>query len=165
MDERRIYVGGPIRVAGWEVYHDTPHEDVDHVGPFDEMRGIADESVSILYVTVLGRLNFMDQTLPAMQAWWRVLRPGGKLLVAGIDATAVGAALNANPSFDEQLMLARLLGEQRSLWTAQLIANLLEVVGFTRVQRAETFNLFTDVSTLKVGSRALSLNVLADRSS
>lgn len=161
--ERRLYVGGVIRVAGWEVYHDTPHEDVDHVGPFDELRGIDDESVSILYVTSLGKVDFMIQAAPAMQAWWRVLRPGGALLVTGIDAAAAGRVLGGAPTFDEQVTLTKLLAEQCSLWTAETLGNLLEIIGFTNIRRAAALNLFQDVSVLKLGETSLSLNVLADR--
>ncbi len=161
--ERRLYVGGVVRVAGWEVYHDTPHEDVDHVGPLDELRGIEDASVSILYVTSLGRVDFKTQALPTMQAWWRVLRPGGALLVAGVDAAAAGMALGGPATFDEQIALTLLLAEQRSLWTAETLGNLLEIVGFTHVRRATSLNLFQDVSVLKIAEHVLSLNVLAER--
>lgn len=163
LPERRLYVGGVVRVAGWEVYHDVAHEDADHVGPLDELRGIADASVSILYVTSLGRVDFKTQALPTMQAWWRVLRPGGALLVAGVDAAAAGRILGGAPTFDEQIALTHVLAAQRSLWTAETLGNLLEIVGFTNIRRAQTLNLFQDVSVLKIGEHTLSLNVLADR--
>lgn len=161
--ERRLYVGAALRMAGWEVYLDTPHEDADHVGPYDELRGIADESVSILYIAALGRVDFAAQALPTLQAWWRALRPGGALLVTVPNVTTIGAILGGKPTFDEQVTLTQLLAAQRSLWTAELLGTMLEVVGFTNVRQAETFNLFNDTSALKLGGRSLALNVLADK--
>ncbi len=163
MDERRLYVGGILSVAGWEVYHEMEHPDVDHVGPLDQLKGIANDSVSILYVSALGRLDFRAHALKAMAEWFRVLRPGGVLLCTGVEAAAIGAALTDSPSFDDQVMLTRLLGEQRSHWTPELLANCLQVVGFNNPRRAETFNLFNDISTLKLGERWLSLNTMADK--
>lgn len=156
LPERRVYLGGEpgAQVAGWEFYR----EPLAVRCPLK----IEDSSVSILYVHYLNSLDWTS-SLTVMQDWHRVLRPGGALLIAAVDAAAVGRMLNQEPNFDEQIMLLRLLSNYRSHWSAAVLGNFLEITGFKNVRKAENFGFFNDTSALALRGGSLALCVLADK--
>ncbi len=157
--ERKLYVGAPVRCPGWEVYHETEHDDVDHVGGFQRLHGLPRDAFSIVYVTVLDRLNLRTQARRAMHDWFAALRPGGTLMLTTVDQAAVGRLLATSAvSLDLQLILLRAQATA-SHWTAEVLSLYLQSVGFRNVRRAERFGLFNDAS--EVGE--ISLNVMADR--
>jgi len=157
--ERRLYVGAPLRCAGWEVYNDAAHEDVDHVGSLTRMSAIQTGSVSILYVNCIGRLP-PEQSFWAMREWKRIVKPTGVLMLTGIDAQAVANAMLG--PYEDQVQLTLLQARQSSHWTAELLSGALQLAGFSNVRRVESFNLFLDVSGLKLNDRSLALNVIAN---
>lgn len=162
MIERRLYIGAPVRCAGWEVYSDAEHTDVDYVGRIDRLDGVSDSSYTILYANAIGRLNYTTQAVRAMRSWYRVLSSGGVLIVVGVDAKAIGNALSAGVPFEDQFALSMLMNKQ-VCWTTEVLASYLQLAGFSNVRQVDSPKLFNDVCELKMGDKRLGLSIFAER--
>ncbi len=161
MNEQRLFIGAPMRCAGWEVYADSPNTDVDFVGPLDRMQGVSDATYTILYATCLNRLN-RSEALSALHEWRRVLVPGGVLLTACVDAKAAAIGLSATTSVEDHSFFTGHLA-QRSSWTQELLSTHMQLAGFKRVRRMVKHGLFNDVSELVHNGVNLGLSLIADR--
>lgn len=159
--ERKLYIGSPLACAGWEVYHDTAHPDVDYVGAFDAM-SLPDVAFATVYSTVFNRLDARTRVLRALREYRRIIRPGGFLILVVTDAAALGMALAGARVVEDQVTLTK-LSQPRSAWTAELLAAYLTLAGFTNARRVAKLGLFHDASELAHHEVSLSLNVLADR--
>ncbi len=180
--ERRLYIGAPVSCAGWEVYHDQAHVNVDHVGaPHTLDPAIAGaDGFSVIYSVVLDRLDARTQALGALRAWHRALRPGGVLILVCLDFVSLGSALRGDlganrddearrdgaTALDDAVRLTQLAHRDvRSAWTAELLSTYLILAGFANARRAVKLDMFHDLSERAHAGASLSLNVLADRGS
>jgi ubiquinone/menaquinone biosynthesis C-methylase UbiE len=81
-----VYLGcGERRLVGFVHVDPVPHAHIDHVAPIDRLSMFGDESVDLIYASHVleqfGRYEIFD----VVSEWFRVLKTGGVLRLAGPD--------------------------------------------------------------------------------
>ena len=169
----KLHIGGEEAQDGWTVLNVKPGPHVDIVGDFRDLRGFDVESVEEIYAShVLEHLAYSCEVVPALTACHRILKRGGRLLVAvpNMD-TICRLMLHSESTLQVKYQLMRILfGGQVDEWdyhkvgfTPDLLASFIGEAGFTDVQQVNDFGLFDDTSNLKVGDISVSLNVIATK--
>jgi predicted SAM-dependent methyltransferase len=137
----RVYLGcGARRIPGFIHVDPHPLPHVDHVCAIDRLAMFADESVALIYASHVlerfGRYRVFD----VVSEWYRVLRPGGVLRLAGPDFAK--AARHYLEHGDIREVIGLVVGGQSSdgdfhhaLFDETNLGELLIDVGFASVER------------------------------
>ena len=146
---------------------------VDVVGDGSDLSMFANHSVAEIYAPfVYQRFGFRRELPAALLEAFRVLIPGGvlRLCVPNLENIAklfAEAKLETNQAF---LLTTLLYGEQnddkdfnRSAWAFQPLAQMLDLYGFRKIASLAPFDLFNDVSNLKLGNVSVSLNMVCEK--
>lgn len=136
----RVYLGcGARHIPGFVHVDARPAPHVDHVGPIERLPWLADDSVSLIYAShVLERFG-RYQIFDVVSEWYRVLRPGGILRLAGPDFNK--AARYYLEHGDIREVIGLVVGSQadgdfhRALFDEVNLGELLLDVGFASVDR------------------------------
>jgi len=172
MNERRLHIGGGVRVPGWEVLDVRPGPHVDHVGDAADLSRFADNTFAVVYAShVLEHFDYQEELLLVLKEWRRVLVPGGRLLVSVPDLDVCARLLLMKERLDasQRFQVMRMLfGGHTHAYDYHLVGlneeflkGYLEGVGFVQVRRVEGFGLFDDTSSLAVDGIRISLNMEA----
>jgi SAM-dependent methyltransferase len=92
---------------------------------------------------------------------WRVLEPGGVLMVSVFDLDAAVDLMKVSER-DEQISLVGALAGSPSLWTASVAAVCFQAVGFHNTRRLDDFKIFAP-DPIKFHDKRLTAYLLADR--
>ncbi len=146
---------------------------VDVVGDGSDLSMFANHSVSEIYAPfVYQRFGFRKELPSALLEAFRVLIPGGvlRLCVPNLQHIAklfAEAQLETNQAF---LLTTLLYGEQtddkdfnRSAWAFEGLAQILDLMGFRKIASQAPFDLFNDVSSLRLGNVSVSLNMICEK--
>jgi len=146
---------------------------VDVVGDGSDLSMFANHSVAEIYAPfVYQRFGFRRELPAALLEAFRVLIPGGvlRLCVPNLENIAklfAEARLETNQAF---LLTTLLYGEQnddndfnRSAWAFEPLAQMLDLMGFRKIASLAPFDLFNDVSSLKLGNVSVSLNMICEK--
>jgi predicted SAM-dependent methyltransferase len=167
----RLHVGGKVRAEGWSVLNIQPGPIVDIVGTCADLSMIASGTVEEVYAShVLEHLGHVSELPKALDEIFRVLKPGGRLMVSVPDLEIL-CHLFVHPESTAQRRLSLMkfmFGAQEDqhdfhrvgLWW-DYFGYLLHAAKFVDIQRVETFGLFDDYSSFTFGGVAISLNVVA----
>lgn len=169
----RLRIGGREAKEGWTVLNIQPGPDVDIVADCRDLGAFADAAVKEIYIShTLEHLGYRQELPVALAGMYRVLRPGGRLMISVPDLDVLcrlmiheqaGTALRFH-------VMRMMFGEQADEWdfhkvgfTADLLAEYLGQAGFADIERVESFGLFRDASELSIAGVRVSLNVIAAR--
>lgn len=174
-DNRNIllHIGGQVAKRDWWIVDANDREDVDFHVRMDNLHPFPDSSVTAIYAShVLEHCHYrlLDEVRVTLREWFRVLRPGGALLVSVPDLLVLSALFaNATTTDSERFFIMNMMyGGQVDVFDvhkvgffAPLLESYLQDAGFCEIERVETFGLFADASVMRYKGAAISLNVKA----
>lgn len=169
---RKLHIGGTAKVDGWELTNITEFPGVDFIGDCTEFKHIPDGTYEIVYSShVFEHLDYRTQALKALREWYRILKPGGIVMISVPDLQTIGRLMANAATVEDEITLMRMFygghvdrhDYHFSGWTARTLETFLAAVGFTNARRAEVFGIFNDTSGLRFNGQLISLNVLADK--
>ncbi len=167
----RLHIGGTEARSGWQILNVASAPGVDHVGDCSDLGRFADGSVEEIYAShVLEHLSYVKDLPRALAEWHRVLKEGGRAMIAVPDFEVI-SRLFLDPARDaaQRFYLMRLaFGGQTDAHdfhfvglTLELLTLYLSGAGFSDVQRVEDFGVFEDTSAQDFLGTPISLNVIA----
>ncbi len=167
----RLHVGGREKKEGWKILNIQPGLDVDYVGDCTDLSQFADASVDELYAShVIEHLGHQSAVGRALTGFHRVLKPGGRALIAVPDFEALCRLfLDPRANMLDRFQIMRMVfGAQMDEHdfhyvglSYEFLSQFLFQSGFSRVERVQDFGLFRDASTIKFLDQPISLNVVA----
>jgi predicted SAM-dependent methyltransferase len=171
----KLHIGGKEAHPDWKIFDIEPRPEVDYVGNASDLSQFADNSITAIYAShILEHFyhNLDNELINTMKEWYRVLKPGGQLLISVPDLKKI-CWLYLHPQFTviDRLYLMRIMfGAQLNIYDVHkvgfdfdILALCLEEVGFREYQQVLEFNLFNDCSTIQVLGTYISLNVIATK--
>ncbi|GLD92091.1 hypothetical protein PINS_up000624 [Pythium insidiosum] len=172
-----LHIGGQLgaRHPDWRIVDIQPGKHVDDVLPMDDLSpSYGEHTVSAIYAShVLEHCHYgvFDQHVQrTLREWHRVLAPGGALLLAVPDLTALSRLfVNETLSDAERFFVMRVMfGGQVDAYDVHrvgfsdvILASFLEDAGFCEITRVADFGIFRDSSTISLHGVPISLNVVA----
>lgn len=171
MDALKLNIGSRVKAAGWKTFDIDPGPEVDYVGDCRDLSRFADNSVDTIYAShVLEHVPYQGVLQATLNEWFRALVPGGTVMISVPDLeTLCRLFLEPELTYEQRFHIMRVIfGGQIDTFdfhyaglTFEFLTAYLAAAGFEGIRRVETFDLFQDASLLKVGDRAISLNVIA----
>jgi predicted SAM-dependent methyltransferase len=175
MSNIKLHIGGKETHQDWKILDVEERPEVDIVSDASCLDTITDESVSVIYAShVVEHFHYgLDNKLTeTLSEWYRVLQPGGKLLISVPDLkTLCWLFLNPNFTVYERHHIMRIIfGGQINQYDVhytgfdyEILGLYLQEAGFSDVEQVSEFNLFNDCSSLKILDTLISLNVVATK--
>ncbi len=172
--DRKLHIGGTIRVEGWELLNITAGSHVDHVGDAKDLSRFEDGSFQAVYAShTLEHFDYAGDLEKALREWARVLAPGGTLYVSVPDLETLSKLLLVKEDLsmaDRFLVMRMLFGGHVDAHDYHLVGlneeflgYFLTRAGFSALRRVPSFGLFQDTSELRFKGIAISLNVVANK--
>jgi predicted SAM-dependent methyltransferase len=169
----RLHIGGSEVKPGWTLMNRHAKPGVDVVGDGSDLSMFANHSVAEIYAPfVYQRFGFRRELPNALLEAFRVLIPGGVLRLCVPNLENI-AKLFSEAKLETQhryLLTTLLYGEQldendfnRSAWAFEPLAQMLDLMGFRKIESLAPFDLFNDVSSLKLGNVSVSLNMICEK--
>lgn len=166
----RLHVGGEESKEGWKVLNLEERDGVDFVGDVRDLSAFDDESCCDIYASHVLEYLSQAEVLPVLNEFHRLLHPGGKLYISVPDMDAL-AQMFVSPALDP----AQKFGIMRMMFGSQtksydfhrigycfdFMADYLKDVGFTGLERVESFGIFKDKSDMAYQGHLISLNLIA----
>ena len=167
----KLHIGGREPKAGWQILNIQPGPDVDHVAPIEDLSGFQDGAFAAIYGShVLEHVSYARDLLGTLKGFYRVLAPGGLLMVSVPDLERL-AYLFLAPylSMQDKFMVMRMIfGGQiddhdfhKVGLSAPILAQYLSQAGFVDWKRVANFGLFDDTSAMSFVGVPISLNMMA----
>lgn len=171
---RKLHIGGKVRAEGWEVLNALPGPYVDHLGNARDLSAFADGTFAEIYAShVLEHLDYRGELATALKEWYRVLAPGGRVLISVPDMDVLAHLFLQKDQLDIPArfhIMKMMFGGHDDRYDYHVVglnedflAEFLELAGFDNIRRVEKFGLFDDTSGLDFGGVLISLNVIADK--
>jgi predicted SAM-dependent methyltransferase len=168
-----LQIGGKVRKEGWINLNIQPGPSVDHVGDCVSLSQFPDAAFQQIYAShVLEHLGYQKELSAALAEMFRVLRPGGNLMVSVPDLERL-CQLFVHPDLDNQnrfQVMRVMFGGQMDTHDVHKVGlswaflrNYLEQAGFQAMKRVKTFGLFQDNSEYEMFGHRISLNVDAQK--
>jgi predicted SAM-dependent methyltransferase len=165
----RLHLGGWDPKPGWLIVNveDRPHVDVRST--CSDLSMFPDGSVAEIYAShVYEHLGYQQELPNAFGEAWRVLMPGGTLMIAVPDLEILaGLILQTRQDVNAQWHVQRMvMGGQvepfdfhKVGFTFNILCGMLTHHGFRNFRRVRSFGLYKDTSELEFGGVPISLNV------
>ena len=171
MSALKLNIGSRIRADGWKAFDIEEGPDVDYVGDCCDLSQFAEGAIDTIYAShVLEHVSYQDDMLAALKEWFRVLVPGGTVIISVPDFDLL-CRLFLHPSngIEQRFHIMRVIfGGQKSPTdfhsvglTLEFLSWYLETAGFQDIRRVDDLGIFKDCSALELGGIPISLNVTA----
>lgn len=170
MSAVRLHLGGQIVRAGWTILNAQPAPGVDVVGLVTDLSMFGDGSAAEVYASHVYEHLANREVAVALREAFRVLAPGGEIMVAVPDLEVLMRLL-VHPALplQERWHVQRMIyGGQidaydfhKTGFTLPLLEAVLSEAGFVEARRVADFGLFADTSRLEFAGVPVSLNVRA----
>ena len=172
--QRKLHIGGKVRVPGWENLNVVPGPAVDHVGDAVDLARFADGTFVEVYAShVLEHFDYAGALQRALAEWQRVLAPGGVLRLSVPDLDVLAHLFLQRHRFDinQRFQIMRMMfGGHVDAHdvhlvglNAEFLAGFLSAAGFGRDERVPRHGQFPDTSDMQVAGTPISLNVVAHK--
>jgi predicted SAM-dependent methyltransferase len=171
LQERSLHLGGTQVADGWEIFNSAQHDYVDHVGDAVDLSRFPTATFTRLYAShILEHLDYKDALEAGLREWFRVLKPGGQLMVAVPDLAALSQLfISPDLSLSERFHVMRIIfgGHMDRYdyhfagYDLDLLSHFLRNAGFDSISRVSSFGLFQDCSEIVFKSVPISLNLVA----
>lgn len=171
----KLHLGGKEAHPDWKILDIEPRPEVDFIGDAADLNQFPDGSVEAIYAShILEHFHYglNNELLTALAEWYRVLQPGGKLLVSVPNLQVLcWLYLNANLTPDDRHYLMRIMfGGQvnqydvhRVGFDPETLALYLQEAGFIDCEQISEFGLFNDCSGMRVLDTLISVNMVATK--
>ena len=169
----KLHIGGKQAKEGWKILNIQEGADVDYLGTCTNLSALGDTTVDTIYAShVYEHLGYTEELPLALKEAQRVLVPGGKLLISVPNFGVLCQLFVAEGlSIPQRHKIMRMIfGGQTDNYDyhkvgliEEFLKNDLGKTGFTGFERVETFNLFDDASSMRLGGHLISLNVVATK--
>jgi predicted SAM-dependent methyltransferase len=173
MTDIKLHIGGTEPHPDWKILDVEARPEVDYVGNAADLSQFEDNSIAAIYAShVLEHFYHAidNELINTLTEWYRVLKPGGKLLISVPDLRTL-CWLYLHPDFsviDRMHIMRIIFGGQTNIYDVhkvgfdfEILAVCLEQVGFSEYEQVSEFNLFKDCSTIRILDTLISLNVIA----
>jgi len=166
----KLHIGGKEAKEGWKILNIQPAPGVDFVGNIADLGQFGDRSVDEIYASHVLEHVPQGAVPPTLAGLYRVLRKGGRLMVAVPDMDVLCRVfLRADLDTPTRYEFMRMIfGGQVDAadihyfgWNFEFMQHFLSDAGFMNVERVESFGLFQDTSEYRPLGERISLNVLA----
>lgn len=168
-----LHIGGKEQHPDWKILDIEPRPEVDFVGDASDLSQFSDNSIDSIYAShVLEHFYYKlnNELLIVLREWYRVLSPGGKLLLSVPDLKTL-CWLYSNPdasAIDRHHIMRIMFGGQMNQYDihrvgfdVDTLAMYLAEAGFDDMETVSEFELFKDCSGLRLMNTLISLNVVA----
>ncbi len=172
----RLHIGGTQPHPDWKILDIEPRPEVDFVGDARQLEGFGDRSVTAIYAShVLEHFHYglEGELLRVLQEWYRVLVPGGQLMVSVPNLRTL-CWLYLSPHLvpaERHFIMQIMFGGQtdphdvhRVGFDEDTLADYLQAAGFCNVEFVADFGLFEDSSTMRLLDVPISANAIAFKS-
>lgn len=162
----KLHIGGTVRQEGWTNLDIEARPEVDIVANCRSMPMIDSNNAECVYVShVLEHLNYNTELPAALAEIFRVLKPGGTLMLSVPDLQTLCWLFNM-PHFGarERYHIMDTMfggGDHRSGLTEEYLSPILGKAGFQDIRRVERFVQFRDFSDFEIFGLRISLNMVA----
>lgn len=167
----KLNIGSRTKADGWKNFDIDPGPDVDFVGDCTDLSQIADNTVETIYAShVLEHVSYQKDLQAALNEWFRVLTPGGTVMISVPDLEMLcrlylAPTLKAEHRFQiMQIMFGGQIDEfdfHSVGLSFELLRYYLTTAGFHEIRRVDAFGLFPDCSLVQVAGVLISLNMTA----
>jgi predicted SAM-dependent methyltransferase len=170
---RRLHVGGKQVHPAWKILNALPGDGVDYLGDVRDLSAFANESFDAVYAShVFEHLSYNGTLVEALKGVWRILRPGGKLMISVPDLDVlcrlfVHDKLTTQDRFQVMRMM---FGGQLDAYdfhfvglNGEFLSNFLGQAGFRQAFRVPAFGIFQDTSETTFAGIPISVNMVALR--
>jgi predicted SAM-dependent methyltransferase len=169
----KLNIGSRAKADGWKNFDILPGPEVDFVGDCVDLSQFADNSVETIYAShVLEHISYQQDLQAALKEWFRVLEPGGTLMISVPDLEML-CRLYLSPTLQAEhrfQIMQIMFGGQVDEYdfhavglSYELLSYYLNTAGFAEIKRVENFGLFLDCSLVQVAGVFISLNVTAQK--
>jgi predicted SAM-dependent methyltransferase len=170
-----LNIGGTQPHPNWQILNVNPGPSVAFVGNAIDLSRFSDGEVDQIYAShILEHFSYRHEMEQVVTEWYRVLKPGGRLLVSVPNLavlTQLFVSEQASPKDKFQIMTMIMGGQaddydyHKVAFYPELLIAFLTRAGFDRVEFVDRFGLFSDTSDLEVMGELISLNAVAYRDS
>lgn len=169
----RLHIGGTEAKPGWKILDIQARPGTDFVGRANDLSMFGSGSVAEIYAShVYEHLAYSTELERAFSEAFRVLRPGGVIRIGVPDMDVLSTLLvDKKLPYSARFQVMRMMfGGQmdphdfhKTGFTFEILEDFLTQAGFRNVQRVSSFGLFQDATTISVGGKLISLNVVATK--
>lgn len=173
MEVINLHIGGKQKHPDWKILDIEDRPEVDFIGDACDLSQFPDGSITSLYAShVLEHFYYglNNELITVLQEWYRVLAPGGKLLLSVPDLkTLCWLYSNPNTSMMERHHLMRIMfGGHTNQYDVHKVGFDIDTLalylvksGFDDMEVIEEFGLFQDSSSIRIQGQLISLNAIA----
>ena len=171
----KLHIGGAESHPEWKILDVEPRPEVDYIGNASDLSQFETNSIEVIYAShVLEHFYYglNNELIDTLKEWWRVWKPGGKLLVSVPDLKVL-CWLYLQPDLtvlDRHDLMRVIFGGQINVYDvhkvgfdADTLGLYLTEAGFEDYEQVSEFNLFNDCSSLRILDTLISLNVVATK--
>jgi predicted SAM-dependent methyltransferase len=175
MERIKLHIGGKEAHPDWKILDIEARPEVDFVGDAACLDQFSDNSVEAIYAShVLEHFYYglNNELINTLTEWYRVLQPGGKLLISVPDLKTL-CWLYLNPALmplERHHLMRIMFGGQVNQYDVHKVGFDFDVlglyiaeVGFQDYEAVSEFGLFQDCSSLRLLDTLISLNVIATK--
>lgn len=171
---RKLHIGGEVKKEGWEVLNANPANYVDYVRNANDLSIFPDNTFETIYAShIAEHFDYRDELSKALEEWYRVLAPGGELLISVPDMDMLARLFLDKNQLDlgERYLIMRMMfGGHMDQYdyhvvglNEEFLTRFLEGVGFVNIDRVDDFGLFDDTSAIVFKGYPISLNMIAEK--
>jgi predicted SAM-dependent methyltransferase len=170
---RRLHVGGKQVHPAWKILNILPGEGVDYLGDVRDLSAFESESFDAVYAShVLEHLSYNGALVEALRGVWRILRPGGKLLISVPDLDVLCRLfVHEQLTMQDRFQVMRMMfGGQLDAYdfhyvglNGEFLSSFLGQAGFKQAYRVPAFDIFKDTSATVFAGVPISVNMVAVR--
>ena len=169
----KLHIGGQQVKNGWKILNIQAGEGVDFVGDINDLSQFSDGSIEKIYASHVFEHVPQGSIVSALRGIFRVLKKEGEFYISVPDMDVLFRSfLDLNRTPQEKYHIMRMIfGGQTDQfdfhyfgWNELLLTDvLMRVVGFSELERVDSFNMFDDTSGYAPYGEFISLNLIVTK--